>query len=275
MTRAIIDAALALASYGRPVFPCGTHKRPVCRNGFHAATTEPTVIRNMFAPAAAKLIGVPCGEDTGFDVLDIDPKNRGDEWLAANRDRLPLTRSHRTRSGGLHMLFQHADGVRNSASRVAPGIDVRGTGGYIVAPPSPGYSVEIAAPIATWPEWLLQPGMVLPPAPVPSTKTVSSGDEPAPITDARYAAYVDKLLRTLGRAKDGEKHYVLLRVGRALGGVAEAAGITDSDAVERLVAAMPDTVEDYAAAKDTAAWAVAKGRKTAIQLADREMGAPR
>ena len=270
----LMAAALELAGRGLPVFPVSTDKNPVTRTGFKAASTDPAAVRRMFRHPAAALIGLPTGQASGVDVLDIDPRHGGNEWLAENRHRLPATRTHRTRSGGLHYLFAHTDGVRNSAGRIAPGIDARGAGGYAIVPCSPGYSVELAAPIAEWPSWLLVPGLVLPPAPVPST--VPIGSVPAePISDKRAAAYVDKLLRTLGRAKDGEKHYVLLRVGRALGGVAEAAGITDSDAVERLVAALPDTVDDYAAARETAAWAVSKGRKTPIPLADREMGAPR
>jgi hypothetical protein len=59
------------------------------------------------------------------DALDIDPRHGGDVWYAANLSRLPRTRTHQTRSGGLHILFDHADGVRSSAGKIAPGIDVR------------------------------------------------------------------------------------------------------------------------------------------------------
>jgi hypothetical protein len=53
-------------------------------------------------------------------------------WWFSHRDRLPLTRVHRTRSGGLHLIFRHVPDVRCSAGRIAPGIDVRGDGGYII-----------------------------------------------------------------------------------------------------------------------------------------------
>jgi hypothetical protein len=268
----LMNAALVLASNGRPVFPVGRNKNPLVKKWGQVATTDVDRVRRMFSMSGAELIGLPAGTANAVDILDIDPRNGGDVWLAENRHLLPMTRVHRTRSGGLHYLFRHADGVRNSAGRIGQGIDIRGEGGFFVCPPSPGWTVEVVAPIATWPSWLLRPGLALEP-PEPSRPISSAPVEP--ISDKRAAAYVDSLLRNLGRAKDGEKHYVLLRMGRALGGVAAAAGITDSDAVERLVAALPDTVKDYAAARETAAWALAKGRKSTIRLPDREMGAPR
>src|SRR5262249_15529618 len=67
-------------------------------------------------------------------------------------------------SGGEHILFRHVTGLRNSASKVGPGIDVRGDGGYIIAPPSSHasgrrytWSVDhhpLDTPIAGAPDWL-------------------------------------------------------------------------------------------------------------------------
>ncbi|WP_148360731.1 bifunctional DNA primase/polymerase, partial [Acidisphaera rubrifaciens] len=122
------------------------------------------------------LIGMPTGEASGLDVLDVDPRHGGDVWHAANMHRLPETRLHRTQSGGLHLLFIHAPGVRNSESKIAPGIDVRGDGGYAIIPPSPGYVVEHDAPPAHWPDWLLIEA--LPPPPPPRAP---SGPHPRPV----------------------------------------------------------------------------------------------
>jgi hypothetical protein len=268
----IVNAALALAEHGRPVFPCGGDKRPVTRHGFKDASTDPAIIRAMFSIPGSELIGVPTGEASGLDVLDVDPRHGGNEWLAAHRYRLPITRTHATRSGGLHLLFHHRDAVRNSAGRIGTGVDVRGEGGYIIVPPSPGYSVHTAARIAPWPEWLLVPGLALPP---PEPERPISPAHAEPIADRRAAAYIDTLLHRLSRAPDGAKRDTLIRMGRALGGIIDAAGIGESEAVERLVNALPETVRDWAAARKTAAWAVSKGRESPIPLADREMGAPR
>ena len=153
-------SALWLAEEMRlPVFACGPDKRPVTQHGFHDATRDPTEIKAQFGTPGAAMIGVPTGQGAGFFVVDLDVKNgaQGLEWLAANQHRLPRTRTHKTRSGGQHLLFQWPEGrtVRNSASRIAPGVDVRGNGGYIIAPPSPDYEVADASALAEAPAWLL------------------------------------------------------------------------------------------------------------------------
>lgn len=126
-----LDAALSL---GLPVFPVGADKHPTCPHGFHDATAEPAAIRRLWGHHPGSFIGVPTGEASGVDALDVDaPRHPGAaEWFAARRDRLPPTWAHRTRSGGLHLLFQHAKGLRCWAGRPVAGIDGRGDGGYIV-----------------------------------------------------------------------------------------------------------------------------------------------
>ena len=68
----------------------------------------------------------------------------------------PRLRVHETMSGGRHWVFRHAPGVRNSAGKIAPGVDVRGQGGYIIMPPSAGYSIVSDVEPAEWPDWLLE-----------------------------------------------------------------------------------------------------------------------
>jgi len=154
----LLDAALALAALGLPVFPCATNKRPCCEGGFNAASTDPAEIARMFADPRAALIGVPTGAVSGFDALDIDPAKGGQEWRNVNAHRLPRTRRHFTRSGGTHELFPHTPGLRNSASKIAPGVDIRADGGYIIWWPQQGFATDGSAwePI---PDWLLIEGM--------------------------------------------------------------------------------------------------------------------
>jgi hypothetical protein len=92
---------------------------------------------------------MPTGEPSGISVLDVDAD--GLAWFDA--EQLPLTRMHQTRSGGLHLLFRHAEGLRNSASAIAPGVDVRAEGGFVVWWPREGLPV-CDAPLAEWPQQL-------------------------------------------------------------------------------------------------------------------------
>jgi hypothetical protein len=142
-----------------PCFPCNLQKRPVTRHGLKDASQELHDIRRMFREHNADMIGVPTGSASGFVVVDLDVKEgaSGLEWLAANEHRLPQTRRHCTRSGGLHLLFNVPPSrtIRNSASKLAPGVDVRGEGGYVIVPPSPGYEIADDTMPADMPAWLL------------------------------------------------------------------------------------------------------------------------
>lgn len=109
-------------------------------------------------------IGLRTGVVSSFWALDIDPKSGGNESLLALESQygtLPATRVHRTGSGGLHYLWRLPAGfeVTNSRGRLPRGIDVRGNGGFIVAPGSitgvGAYRTEVSADIADAPDWLL------------------------------------------------------------------------------------------------------------------------
>lgn len=109
-------------------------------------------------------VGLRTGSLSSFWALDIDPKSGGDESLLsleAQYGKLPPTRVHRTGSNGRHFLWRlPADfEVTNSRGRLPHGIDVRGNGGFIVAPGSTtgvgAYRTESTEPIADAPSWLL------------------------------------------------------------------------------------------------------------------------
>jgi hypothetical protein len=169
-------------------------------------------------------------------------------------------------SGGRHWLFLHAPGVRNSASRegFAEGVDVRGDGGYIIMPPSPGYQVISDAPIAHWPDWLLQPGLVLPKArAVPASLPASAW---RPVALERLQRALDGALDRVRRAGNGQKHFTLRNNALYLGGIAHSFGLSDRDLVDRLLHALPDGVDDIENARKTAEWGLEHGRQSPIQL---------
>lgn len=119
------QALRAAAALGYPCFPCFPDKRPACPRGFKDAALREAGLATLWTRHPGELIGVPTGSVSGVAVLDVDRDKGGGEWWAANKTRLPSTRLHRTRSGGLHCVFRHRPGLRCSASQIAPGVDVR------------------------------------------------------------------------------------------------------------------------------------------------------
>ncbi len=168
----LLAAALAYAERGWAVFPCHASgakaKQPLVAKGFHAASRDPAQIRDWWEQFPSALIGVPTGATVGHWVLDIDVHAGaiGPQSLAAweaEQGPLPATWQVRTASGGQHLLFRWPTDGREVLSRVnvAPGIDVRGRGGYVIAPPSQSdqgewfWAAESADEVAMAPEWLL------------------------------------------------------------------------------------------------------------------------
>jgi hypothetical protein len=134
----LLQAALAYAAAGWPVFPCHIGRKvPVTVHGFESATTDPKRIAAWWRGQpfnVAIATGAP-----GPDVLDVDVKPDGNGSAAFNRLKRAglLTGAQamvRTRSGGLHVLFA---GTGQPCGRL-PGhhLDFKARGGYIVAPPS-------------------------------------------------------------------------------------------------------------------------------------------
>lgn len=85
-------------------------------------------------------IAIATGKASGIVVIDIDPDHGGSIDAVAELAMESIsTRSHRTRSGGTHLIFRYPDGVDHiglSVGKLAVGVDVRADGGYIVAPSS-------------------------------------------------------------------------------------------------------------------------------------------
>ncbi|MBM7437999.1 bifunctional DNA primase/polymerase [Streptomyces sp. HB132] len=182
--------ALSAAERGLPVFPLSATKLPALRSphrderapvhcrgacglpghGVHDATTDPAAVRALFAAAPrATGYGIACGRPPhrliGID-LDIDTDHGNDSVAALQHLALqhlftiPATVTVLTPSGGRHLWLTGPSGasVSNSAGRLAPGIDVRGAGGYLVGPGS----------VTTHGRYRLAPGTAhLIPAPCP------------------------------------------------------------------------------------------------------------
>ena len=137
-------------------------------NGLKDASTEKKKIEYWFRDSSWN-VGIVTGHPSGIIALDIDPRHGGDESIASLESingPLPRTCKFLTGGGGEHILFRHPGGlIPNSSQRIAPGIDVRADGGYIVGPPSRHisgrpYAISVDhhpddIPLAKPPGWLL------------------------------------------------------------------------------------------------------------------------
>lgn len=133
-THPIFKAALDFAKAGRPVFPLVPEgKAPLTPRGFHDATTAPDQIWQWWHNTPDAGLGLPTGD--GLAVLDVDTHSGG----GIDPKAWPPTRMAHTRSGGFHLYYAVDRPVPCSVGRVRPGVDVRGEGGYVVAPPTPGW----------------------------------------------------------------------------------------------------------------------------------------
>jgi hypothetical protein len=217
-----------------PVFPCGDNKRPITENGFKNAATDHARIMAMFERPGAALIGMPTGSISGLVVVDIDIRSdrTGMDWLNLNADALPETRTHKTRSGGLHLVFRAPLDVRirNSAGRLAPGVDVRGEGGYVILPPSPGYEIADATDPAEMPLWLIN-------ACVPPQTAQPVAERKAPRADGGSAyglAALAKECDAIRSARWGEQETTLNSAGLKIGALVAGGELQEGIATAEL-----------------------------------------
>jgi putative DNA primase/helicase len=124
--------ALRYAAKGIPVLPC-RGKLPLTPHGVHDATTAPGEIAKW--PESCN-VGIATGH--GLVVLDVDPRHGGDDALhelERVHGKLPATASVVTGGGGQHYYFA-AHGLGSSSGKLGPGLDLKGEGGYALAPRS-------------------------------------------------------------------------------------------------------------------------------------------
>ncbi|MDP9395577.1 MAG: bifunctional DNA primase/polymerase [Actinomycetota bacterium] len=176
-------------------------KHPRTRNGKDDATTNLRKIAALWTCWPDANIGLRPAE--GVVVLDVDPRAGGATSLAALLDvpgrELPATLSANTGGGGLHIWFRCPGPYRG---QLAPGVDLKGSAGYLVAPSSVHasgrrYSWAAALQVAPAPAWL-RPLIRRPacaPAPRYLVPTGGSAD--------------DGLVRTVATAAEGGRNAAL------------------------------------------------------------------
>lgn len=183
MENNIVDRALDYAARGWKVFPlhtmrgsacsCGKEncqsaaKHPHIKEWQHHCSFDSEAIREWWRKWPDANIGLATGVESGFFVLDVDPRHGGKEslqQLVKRNGSFPKTLASNTGGGGYHLFFKTPEIKVTNRTNILPGIDVRGDGGYIVAPPSihkSGLQYSwmkefIDNPINDPPHWLLQ-----------------------------------------------------------------------------------------------------------------------
>lgn len=218
---------------------CGTVHVKGTR-GLHIATTDPAIISQWWARYPRANIGIATG--AGLLVVDLDGPD-GEAWLAARqteRGPIPATPTQQTASGR-HLVFRIAKELRNSASRLAPHVDIRGDGGYIVAAPSVHPSGATyrwledrrpsRTPIADAPQWLLdeiEAMQAQPPteadAPAVNVERPSMDDVP----DAYVRKALDSEFDAVAKAPPGRRNQSLNSAAFSLGQLVGAGLLAES-----------------------------------------------
>jgi hypothetical protein len=235
-----LEVALAYAEAGFLVFPLRwPTKEPATTHGFHDATTDADTIRGWWQarrniglatgpqPNGWNLLAVDVDTDKGGKVSFLDLVDRHD-----GRDLLKSAPQHMTPRGGWHLFFDAPEDYRNTREAMGAGIDTRGAGGYVVAPPSrwanedgelkpytakPGLGLLERPPIAL-PWWILEALQEANrPAPPPERRSPglggpSAGDDTSPYAWAREnVTWEDTLLRNgwalLRRENNGDSRW--------------------------------------------------------------------
>ena len=161
---ALGKAAIAYATRGFAVFPCVPRgKVPATRHGCRDATKDLAQITAWWCENPNYNVAVATGPVSKVFVLDVDgiDAEASLRKLEAQHGALPETVESIT-PRGRHIFFRCENGVvRNSAGAIAPGLDIRGDGGYVVLPPSihPSgrpyvWSVDSGDHFAEAPAWL-------------------------------------------------------------------------------------------------------------------------
>jgi hypothetical protein len=135
-TEHLVNAALRYAELGYPVFPCAPGgKVPFTPHGFKDATTDAAQIEAWWEKTPDANIGVPTAGLLVVDVDDPDNPWPADPTFAEDLAGSPISLTPR---GGRHHIFRQPMGKawKNTAGRIAPKVDTRADGGYIVVPPS-------------------------------------------------------------------------------------------------------------------------------------------
>ena len=240
------------------VFPTKPDKRgsykSAARSGGRAwgATSDRDEICRDFVRWPDAGIGIPTGAGNGIVVVEYDTVvGHGVDGAAALEDlqdrhgRLPDTLQALTASGSLHNYLKHPGAgikIKCSNSELGPGIDVKGDGGMVIAPPSNGRRWLNRNPIAVMPDWLVELTREPPPKRLSIRERATAAVNAHRIarmlqqggSNAYAAAALKYELAGIHRAEPGRRNATLNKAGFSLGQLV-AIGLLDEVEVSRLL----------------------------------------
>jgi hypothetical protein len=288
----LLTAALAYARHGIPVLPVHTPdpsggcscdagvrcdrpgKHPRLRHGLTDATTDPRLIDAWWSRWPEANVGLRTG--VAMDVADIDSAEGWHGLTHLLGGELPPGPRVRTGGGGWHLWFRPM-GFGNRVG-LLPGLDWRGEGGYVVAPPSRHVRGGVY-------RWVRRPGDELPVGPA-ALRDLIEGPAPPPLThrtSVRWAAsprpiaHPDRYGRAaltaeserVASAPVGTRNDTLNRAAFALGRLVGAGLLDQGDVVRELDAAARRCGLGRAETRRTIRSGLTAGRRSPI---DREAG---
>jgi putative DNA primase/helicase len=278
--QALLTAAVRYASRGYPVFPChhptpsggcscgdvacgniGKHPRTI--NGLKNATTDEDQVRAWWAKWPDANIGLRCGGQERLVILDVDDPD------AATTLPAPLPATYTTQTGrnggsGRHYWYRLPDGVTltNSRGALPDKIDIRGDGGYVIAPPSlhatgERYRVAERRKIAELPAMIVQLTAAAKRASVPPRTPPREWLDQDGTSYGRRALDAETAL--VARAAEGTRNEQLNRSAFSLGQLVAGGELAEDATVQRLEAAAAACGLPDAEAASTIRRAIADG----------------
>ena len=249
---AILTAALDYAGHDWAVFPARpdrkcSYKSAKYSNGARwGATSDPAEVRRDFTRWPKARIGIPTGVNRIVVIETDTPEGHGIDGasslaqLEAKHGPLPDTLMACSPSGSLHRYFRRPSPrikIKTTASVIGDGIDVRGDGGMVIAPPSINldgrrYCWINKLPIADMPAWLIELTREKPPT--ISQRAVAGIRTPIEALSKYGAAALRNEIDNIHQAEPGHRNAALNKAGFSLGQLV-AIGLLDEVEVARLL----------------------------------------
>jgi hypothetical protein len=239
----MFEMALEYAQLGWCVFPLAPGSKlpaiPKAKGGrgVHDATNDLQQIETWIQTYRRCNIGIACGSVSGILVVDIDPRNGGHVALAKLAQQgkgFPIGPRQRTGNGGIHILLKFDPLIAGNKDKLGRGIDVKATGGYIVAAPSE-IGPSDSGPGGAY-AWTKKPGMAVPPAPL-WMRTMLKSNRRQVFNSGGVSGDLAPLARSVSRAQGGYRNNMLFWAACRAGEMVARREISEREATVTLTQA--------------------------------------